>query len=100
MELGAELIYRGFPRLRPAMDGRVDSYGLEYYVFVGNTVYKTPYFHDFVNKYDVKYIFLTRESFDGFRQLPYWKNGEWKLMLADRNAAFLVRSGADVSPLR
>jgi hypothetical protein len=91
MELGGELIYLAYPRMKPAMDSRLDSYGLPYYQFVGNQVYRPAYFPEFIQRYNVQYIFLTQESFAGFVELPYWTDGSWKLVFADSYSALIER---------
>ena len=39
-ELGAELIYRAYPRLRPMIDSRIDSYGDEYFLLSDRLVHQ------------------------------------------------------------
>lgn len=91
MELGGELIYLAYPRLKPAIDGRLDSYGLSYYQFVGNIVYQPEFFYEFIKRYDVHYIFLTHDSFIGFMLFPYWRNGDWEMVYTDNYSTLLKR---------
>lgn len=92
MELGAELTYRTYPRMRPSIDSRFDSYGAAYNdanqkLFKDDVLLKA-----FVARYDVRYILMDGSQYDIFTHLPSWKQGEWRLYFSDHRAALFQRS--------
>lgn len=92
MELGAELIYRSYPRLRPASDCRVDSYGLDYLAFLNELITNEKLFNEFVERYDVQYLLLnTPVFFMKFQKSPMWESGQWRIILVDQKVAFIGR---------
>lgn len=91
MELGAELIYRAYPRLRPSLDCRLDSYGFEYSNFNGALFNNDALLDEFVLRYDVRYLLMNPRIFDNFQKLSNWKTGKWRLYFGDHRAVFLQR---------
>lgn len=91
MELGAELIYLAYPRLRPAIDCRLDSYGRDYYLYTNALPYDQTLFDEFVSHYDVRYLLLSSDVFKDFVRSPMWASGRWKVILVDMKAAFVER---------
>lgn len=92
MELGAELIYRTYPRMRPSMDCRVDSYGFEYSNFNGALFGNDKLLSEFVQRYDVRYLLLDTRQFEPFKSLPSWTTGKWRIYFGDTRAVLLQRS--------
>lgn len=95
MELGAELIYLSYPRLRPAIDCRLDSYGLDYYLYIDRLLYDQRLFDEFVARYDVRYLLLSMDVFKDFVHSAMWASGRWKVILVDMKAAFVERADID-----
>jgi len=94
MELGAELIYLAYPRMRPVIDCRVDSYGLNYFWFMTQAVFQTAYFDTVIHHYDVRYILLMRAKFDDINAHVGWPPFEWNLVYADDIAVLMERVNA------
>ncbi len=92
MELGAELIYLSYPRLRPAIDCRLDSYGRDYYLYMDRLLYDQRQFDEFIARYDVRYLLLSADVFKDFVHSAMWASGRWKVILVDRKAAFVERA--------
>lgn len=92
MELGAELIYRSYPRLRPSMDCRVDSYGFEYSNFNGALFGNDALLGEFVQRYDVRYVLMDNHQFEVFQTLPSWSQGKWRVYFGDTRAVLLQRA--------
>ena len=91
MRLGPELIYRSYPRLRPASDCRLDSYGLDYLMYLDAVLHEEKRFHEFVDRYGVQYLLLEMPDFIRFEKFETWTAGEWEIVLLDEKAAFLRR---------
>jgi len=92
MELGAELIYRAYPRLRPSMDCRVDSYGFEYATFNTQLLANESLLSEFVQRYDVRYLLMPSTRFDKFQELASWKSGKWRIYFDDTRTMLLQRA--------
>lgn len=92
MEYGAELIYRAYPRLKPAVDCRFDSYGAEYNKYLITLLYSDALLTEFVRRYDVRYLMLPQSSFEKFLQQPAWVRGDWKINFQDHLAVILERT--------
>ncbi|MBC7917558.1 MAG: hypothetical protein H7Y28_07100 [Rhodoferax sp.] len=91
VRLGPELIYRAYPRLRPASDCRLDSYGLDYLLYLDAVLHQPKLFEEFVNRYEVKYLLVEITDFARFEEWEAWKSGDWEVVLVDEKAAFLRR---------
>lgn len=62
-DLGGELIYRFYPKLKPSIDSRIDSYGDTYY-FWHESLLDTPQKMEvFKKKWKIDYFLLTREDY-------------------------------------
>jgi len=92
MELGSELIYWAYPKLRPAIDCRLDSYGVAYYKFIFALPFLPSELDAFVKRYDVKYMLLSHLIYTQFKNTPAGQSGRWKVILVDEEAAFLART--------
>lgn len=91
--LGSELVYRAYPRLRPSVDARIDSYGTEYVKFQIALLTDDALFAEFVDRYAVRFLLLDSAAFFDFQQRNAWRSGQWRLVLGDKNAALLERAG-------
>jgi hypothetical protein len=89
-ELGAELIYRAYPRLRPSMDSRADSYGEAYFVMQLNLLVDEAALGAFTTDFDVRYMLLNWRDFELLKKMPSLRRN-WKLHFADHKAVLLVR---------
>ena len=91
-ELGAELVYRAYPRLQPAVDSRVDSYGTDYIDYQKTLLRDDTLLKEFVARYDVRYLLLDLNGFYVLQDLRSWKDQHWKVVFQDRNSVFLARN--------
>ena len=91
-ELGAELVYRAYPRLRPSIDSRIDSYGGAYTWMNARLFQDDVLLMEFVKKYDVRYMLLSRRDFQSLERLPSWADGRWTIRAMDQRAVLLQRS--------
>lgn len=89
---GAELVYRAYPRLRPSIDSRIDSYGDDYFLYTQYLKRDDKLLKDFVARYDVRYMLLTNEDFNLIRNLNSWSENLWSIRAVDRRAVLLERS--------
>ena len=92
MEFGAEVIYWAYPRLRPASDARIDSYGFEYMDYQSAVVLNNTLLTEFVERYDVRYILMDIKRFTLFVKMDAWTQHHWEVVLMDSRVAFLRRS--------
>jgi hypothetical protein len=91
-ELGAELIYRYYPRLRPAIDSRADAYGGKYFLDLLRLNSDERALKAFIARYHVDYILLLQRDFDvGIRQMPDLRNEGWRIVFADGKVVLLGR---------
>lgn len=91
MELGAELVYRAYPRLRPSIDCRVDSYGLEYLYAQERLLYSDEKLQEFVRRYNVQYMLMDRARLREALQDQAWRSDRWVVVAMDKSAVFLKR---------
>jgi hypothetical protein len=89
-ELGAELIYRTYPRLRPSIDSRIDSYGDRYFLLHENMLFDEAPMRAFIADFDVRYMLLTRRDFDRIRLKEELMSG-WRVDYVDRRNILLER---------
>jgi hypothetical protein len=90
--LGAELVYRFYPDLRPAIDSRVDVYGEKYFLYVRSLTSDERALRDFVERYDVRYMLLVWPEFDaGVRAMPRLREDGWRIIFADHKVVLLGR---------
>ncbi|MDO8286783.1 MAG: hypothetical protein Q7T69_17380 [Rhodoferax sp.] len=85
--LGAELVYRAYPRMRPTIDSRIDSYGNDYFLFSQALLRDKELMDHFVNKYSIKYMLLTLADEDSLRS--YLSSHNWERVLSDDQYVFL-----------
>ena len=91
-ELGSELIYRYYPRLRPAIDSRADAYGRKYFLELNRLNSDERALKAFVARYHVDYILLLQHDFDlGIRHMPDLRNDGWRIVFADGKVVLLGR---------
>jgi hypothetical protein len=99
--LGAELIYRYYPRLRPAIDSRIDVYGEKYFLELLQLNTDERALEQFVNRYHVDYILLLWRDFnEGIRRMPHIRDDGWRIVFADEKVVLLGRPApaADARP--
>ena len=91
-ELGAELIYRFYPRLRPAIDSRIDVYGERYFIYVEGLSSDEQALRKFLERYRVGYMLLLRPDFDGgIRRMSRLNKDGWRIIFADHKVVLLGR---------
>ena len=83
------MVYRAYPRLRPSLDSRIDSYGADSILFTERLLENEESLASFVAKYDVRYMLLTLGDFDSIRKLPSLIH--WNVVLMDQRAILLER---------
>lgn len=91
-ELGSELIYRYYPRLRPAIDSRVDVYGEKYFLELLRLNSDERALKAFIARYHVDYILLLQRDFDlGIRHMLNLRDDGWRIIFADGKVVMLGR---------
>jgi hypothetical protein len=91
-ELGGELIYRDWPRLKPSIDSRVDSYGDDYLLFHVRLMQDEKLLNLFLEGNHVDYMLLLRRDFDmSVRDMPSIK-ANWHIRLTDQDIFLLERN--------
>lgn len=91
-DFGAELVYRAYPRLRPSIDSRVDSYGGAYTVLNDRLFLEDELLTEFVKDYDVRYMLLNQRDFHLLEKLPNWTEKHWSIRGMDQRAVLLERA--------
>ena len=89
LEMGGELIYRTYPRLRPSIDPRIDAYGGQYYVGHERLFHHDTELTAFLQTFHVKYLLLDKRRFASLAQLPSWANGRFRILSIDHKAVLL-----------
>lgn len=89
---GAELVYRAYPRLKPSIDSRIDSYGDDYLRFHEAMLASEGLMEEFVGRYDVRYMLVKPAQFQAMQRWPSWTAGRWSVLLADSRAVLLQRN--------
>ena len=90
--LGAELVYRFYPRLRPAVDSRIDVYGQDYFDRLLKVQNEEPALRQFVERYRVRFILLLWPEFEaGVRRMPRLQDDGWRIVFADHKMVMLER---------
>jgi hypothetical protein len=98
--LGAELVYRYYPRLRPAIDSRADVYGKEYFEHLAALHGDEQALRQFLARYRVRYVLLLWPEFDqGIRRMPHIRDEGWRIVFADHKAVLLARPAARLNPV-
>lgn len=90
-ELGAEIVYRAYPRLKPSIDSRIDSYGDDYTAAHDRLLLEDALLERFIKEYDVRYALLLYRDFDQFMNRAVMRKGEWRVILLDGKAVLLRR---------
>jgi len=99
-DVGAELIYRFYPRLRPTIDSRIDAYGETYYRYFSALYSDESLLLDFIKFYDVRYLLLLRWEYEHLRQMPQlWESG-WRVLFSDPGIVLLGRGDLPVPKAR
>lgn len=93
-DFGAELVYRAYPRLKPSIDSRVDSYGDDYYLLHRRLFTDDALLRKFTDEHNVRYLLLDLSDFIRLTQLSSWSDGLWEIRFQDHKAILLVRSTA------
>lgn len=95
-ELGAELIHRFYPQLKPVIDSRIDVYGEKYFLELERVATDERAMLAFIARYDVRYMLLLHRDFEhGVRGMTGLQGAGWKLLHADHKMVLLGRGGAD-----
>jgi len=93
-ELGSELVYRYYPRLRPAIDSRAYAYGRKYFRELLRLNGDERALMAFIARYHVDYILLLQQDFDlGIRHMPNIQDDGWRIIFADGKVVLLGRPG-------
>lgn len=89
-DLGSELVYRAYPRLRPSIDSRIDSYGDSYFEFHEHLLRNEQAMSKFVHQYGVRFMLLTQSDFSLLRENQPGQLKHWHILLADSRSVFLL----------
>ncbi len=92
-ELGAELIYRAYPRLRPSLDSRIDSYGDRYFLLHTQLLVTEKLLNEFIADFDVRYMLLLRRDFARIEKMKSMQEA-WTMDFADQKMVLLARRSA------
>jgi hypothetical protein len=95
-ELGAELIYRDWPRLKPSIDSRIDSYGDAYFFAHQRLFTQESELKSFLAAYDVNHMLLVRRDFAGVSRMPGIR-AEWHVRASDQRMLLLERNAVQPS---
>lgn len=90
-DLGAELIYRTYPRLRPSIDSRIDSYGDAYFYTHENMYQDAILFNDFIRRHHVTYLLLNRSDLETLIKAQKETLVGWNILLFDEKSILLHR---------
>ncbi|HWH80961.1 MAG TPA: hypothetical protein VNU71_01850 [Burkholderiaceae bacterium] len=93
--LGAELIYRAYPRLRPSIDSRIDSYGDQYFLLQDQLLRDEYLLDEFIADFDIRYMLIYWREFEQLKKMESLQKN-WKLEFADHKMVLLRRSGPPV----
>jgi hypothetical protein len=90
--LGDELAYRFYPRLRPAIDSRLDAYGSDYVGRVLKAQGEEAAFRQFTGRYGVRHVLLPWSEFQqGLARSPGLQADGWRIVFADHKMVMLER---------
>jgi hypothetical protein len=91
-ELGAETIYRWWPRLQPSIDSRIDSYGDDYAMFHLRLLQDEKLLDLFLDGNHVNEMLLLRRDVDlGVRNMPSIR-ANWHIRLTDGDVFLIERN--------
>ncbi len=96
--LGAELIYRTYPRLRPSIDSRIDSYGDHYFYMHESLLRSRLAMNEFVRRHAVRFLLLDLADLEIVQSAGAIEPGQWKIRLMDRKAILLERITSTATP--
>lgn len=96
--LGAELIYRTYPRLRPSIDSRIDSYGDDYFYMHESLLRSRPAMDEFVRRYSVRFLLLDLADLEIVQSAGAIEPDQWQIRLMDRKAILLEHIPSMASP--
>jgi hypothetical protein len=94
-ELGAELIYRAYPRLKPSIDSRIDSYGDAYFMTITTMLVDEKRLNDFIEHYDVRHMLLLWRDFNYVKDMKSLQTNGWRTVFADHKMILLSRRSPD-----
>jgi hypothetical protein len=89
--LGAELIYRFYPDLRPSIDSRIDAYGEAYSAHMDYILINEAALLEFIGRYDVRYMLLLHSEFNNIRGMKGLQQSGWRMLIADHRMVLLER---------
>ncbi len=89
-ELGAEVLYRAWPRIKPHIDSRLDSYGDDYFYMTLRLINEEDFRNAFVKDFDVKYMLLMERDFALMRSQPTTRQ-LWDIAYFDARQVLLVK---------
>jgi hypothetical protein len=89
--LGAELIYRFYPDLRPAVDSRIDAYGESYNRYLEHIMFNEAAMLAFIERYDVRYMLLLHWEFNNIRGMKGLQQSGWRMLMTDHRMVLLER---------
>ncbi len=98
-ELGAELIYKAYPRLVPSIDSRIDSYGDDYFLLHQRMLVSEQLLTRFVDEYEVKYLLLLHRDFESVKKMDQLRR-QWRLKFMDHKMVLLERTRPLAAPRR
>ncbi len=91
-ELGGELIYRDWPRLKPSIDSRVDSYGDDYLLFSIQLLQDEKLLNLFLAGNRVDYMLLLARDFEFGPRYMSSIRANWHVRLTDGDIFLLERN--------
>ena len=90
MEFGGEIIYRFYPRIRPGIDSRIDSFGDRYFTDWQNMYKDEVALNRLIARHDIRFMLLMPHDFATVREMPTIKTG-WKMMWSDHKSVLIRR---------
>lgn len=91
-DLGGELTFRGYPRLQPSIDSRIDSYGDAYFEWHESLLDRAQAFTDFLREWKVQYLLLTKDDYLRYMRIEPAVQRKCQLILTDKRI-FLFSCG-------
>lgn len=101
MAFGGYLIYRGFPRRKVFIDGRLLLYGDNYSRTYLNAYYGSIGVEELTGRYDTDYFLLDYPKEDEPRMIQYYlsRSPDWKLVYWDDNSLVYVKNDSTHSSI-
>jgi len=91
-DFGAELVYRAYPRMRPSIDSRIDSYGEVYYAQHEALLHDAAALSAFLQRYGVQWMLLTTTDADDMLRSHALVEPGWTLYARSGQALLLHHS--------